>query len=124
MFINASRKDPHEEEPVFSHFDNFSHTGLGIFVADRDQFTHGDRHAGREVLHAGERQPVTIPAVVVDPQIPAHVDDVRSRWRKARRLLNRGRTPGSLPTPTGPGHNQLWPSRPHGQANSLAGTAD
>ena len=103
VVFERPRKHSHEDNATPVDRDHLGRSRVGLFVPNRDQLTQGDRDAGGEVLHAGVRQAFTIPAVVVDPQIPAHDVDARSRKRKARRLLKRGRTPGSLPTPTGSG---------------------
>ena len=77
MFVNASRKDSHEEEPVLSDFDNFGHTGLGVFIADNNRVARLHGQSGSEVAHIRIGEPVVVTSLEVDPQIPSHVGNLR-----------------------------------------------
>ncbi len=77
MFINASRKDPHKEEPVIADFDNFGHTGLSVFVADDNLVAHLHGKTGSQVADVPIRQSVVVTSLEVDPQIPSHARNLR-----------------------------------------------
>ncbi len=79
MFLNVSRKDPYEEEPVVSQFDNFGHTRLGVFVADDNRVANLHGQSGSQVADVRTRQSVVVTSLEVDPQVPSHGCNLRPR---------------------------------------------
>ena len=77
MFVNASREDSHEEEPVLSDVDNFGHTGLGVFIADNNRVARLHGQSGSKVAQIRIGEPVVVTSLEVDPQIPSHGGNLR-----------------------------------------------